>query len=347
MRQRLVRIALVAMCVSAGAWALNDYRISHPNREHAMTELTKTMRPFCVGRFLIDVPVQAKPDALSQSIMGMGSIDVATNVTHATYDLKARDKEAELRAKPHTKEGSVLHDAWRPEGVDATFLTFRDDKYSTEQFSVLAYFWRDRRMFTFHSGASNTGVQEAKDRLMRDFALIQPRANDEIPQAAGSCIESAFVPGSGYRSEHIGASFDFPDYPRLHLVVSTGVKERPDEEGLLARVARQTPAFEMKYPNAKVRTPRRAKRTVNGAQGEELIEILQADKDDPYRKDQGNSYDAKWEFVGVAKSMEKPSLDIILRYDDGAPDGKKLTEEEFLALWDAVVNSLRPRPGAF
>lgn len=347
MRKRVALVVTAALSVAAAAWAIDTYRISYPNREHAMTELTKTMRPYCIGRFLIEVPRQAKLEGLSQAIMGMGTIEVATNITHATYELRAKDKEAALRAQPHEKEGTVLKDVWRPEGVDATFLTFRDDKYSTEQFSMLAYLWREGQMLTFHYGASNDGIEKSKDELLRAFSKIEPRDNDQIPQSSGACIDNAFVTGSGYRAESVGGTFEFPDYPRLTLAVSADVTERPDTEGLLARAARHKRAIDINYPDMKVRALRSAKRTVNGLAGEELVQVVPADKGDPYRQGQGNSYTAVWESNGIAKSMEKPEVRISLNYDDGALEGKKLTEEQLLALWDAIVNSFRPRPGAF
>jgi len=311
-----------------------------------MTKLTASMHSFCVGRFILDVPAQAKLPHLFQRIHGMGGVEISGGIARTAYDLRAKEKEAELRAKPHQKEGSVLHEVWRPEGVDGTLFVHRDSDYAIGHFAILAYFWRDGRMFTFHYGASNDGIQESKDELMRAFSSIESRANDEIPKAAGSCIESAFLPGSGFRSESVSADFDFPDYPNLKVFLLTNVTDSPDDEGLLARTARHTPAFEKSYPTAKVETLRRAKRTVNGAAGEELFEVLKEDKNDPYTKPNGDRYRAHWEFVGVANSMEKPELEIRLNYDD-KPGSKRLTAEELLALWDAVVNSLRPRPGAF
>lgn len=312
-----------------------------------MTELTQAMRPFCIGRFLIDVPAQAKSSGLSQSIMGMGQIEVEKNITRGAYQLRTSEREAELRAKTHEKEGPVLREVWRPEGVDGTLFFCRGDSRNTADLDVLACFWRDNQMYTFHYASPTDAVQKSKNELMRAFYSIQPRANDGIPQAAGACINGAFVPGGGYRSEHIVGSFEFPGHPRLRLAVSTGVTERPDTEGLLARNVRHTKAYEINYPGAKVRTLRNAKRTVNGADGEELIEVLAPDEDDPQDKGRGNTLNAVWEFAGVAKSMEMPELSVGLDHDDGAPDGKKLSEAEFLALWDAVVSSLRPRPGAF
>jgi Tle cognate immunity protein 4 C-terminal domain len=151
---------------------------------------------------------------------------------------------------------------------------------------------------------------------------------------------------TGFDHQGSGAIFDFPDYPTLRVIVNTDVTDSPDDEGLLARSDRHTPAFYLSFPEAKVETLRRAKRTVHDATGEELVQVLKKDKN-PEMRETGDVYNFVLEFSGVANSMEKPALKVSLDYDDDPAAAKRLTPEEILALWDAVVKSLRPRPGAF
>jgi Tle cognate immunity protein 4 C-terminal domain/Tle cognate immunity protein 4 N-terminal domain len=344
---KLAWVVGLGVAALASAWMVVWYQTSYPSRKHAMTELTSSMHSFCVGRFLVDVPVQARPGKLSQLIHGMGQIEISNNVKHDAYVSLAVGKETELRASPHKTEGTVLHEVWRSLEPAATVFSFRESEYASEQFKMLAYFWRDDSMLTFHYGASNEGIQESKDDLMRAFSSIRPRSNDEVPQAAGCCIESAFLPGSGLRFEQVGALFDFPEYPSLRVIVNTDVTATPDDEGLLARSDRHTPAFYLSFPDASVQTLRRAKRTVHDAAGEELVEVLKKGKTGGPMEPRGDAYQALWEFNGVANSMEKPALKVSLDYDDDPAAAERLTREEILALWDAVVSSLRPRPGAF
>lgn len=53
-----------------------------------------------------------------------------------------------------------------------------------------------------------------------------------------------------------------------------------------------------------------------------------------------------WEFNGVGESWEKPamSLELINSREKGSRAPLSMTKEEALALWDAMVNSIRLRP---
>lgn len=338
-----LKVAFACLAGLATLLGYDQYRISNPNREHAMTELTRTMQPYCIGRFLVDVPEQAKLGKLSQSIMGMGKIEVESNFNKMAYVKIAAQKEAEMRAQPHKTEGSALHEVWHPEGQDATIITYRESKYDTEQFDMLAYSLRDERLFTFHYGASNDKVQEAKNDLVRAFSLIHPRENDQIPTTAGACIEHAFVPGTGYRSERITWSFELPQYPNLRVTFSIDSTEKPDTEGLLNRVDRHRRALLIQYPDTTTATLRKAKRKVGELSGEEFVELIKADTNNP-----NDSFSARWESNGQAKSMTQPEAVIEMNYDFPSESQiHSLSQEQLLALWDVIVSSLRPRPNAF
>ena len=85
--------------------------------------------------------------------------------------------------------------------------------------------------------------------------------------------------------------------------------------------------------------------------GEELVSKI-------YDEKEGDVINARWEFSGEALSSQRPQVVMELSYggrvpqiDPSKPMNEpvvwKLRDEEGLALWDAFVNSLRPRPGAF
>ena len=85
---------------------------------------------------------------------------------------------------------------------------------------------------------------------------------------------------------------------------------------------------------------RKGKRTLNGQIGEEGLISGTLD---------GNPFmGANAEFYGVPNVLEKPFIKIALTYD---PDNdnpqqsnkKSLSEKDFLALWDALLNGIKPR----
>ena len=63
------------------------------------------------------------------------------------------------------------------------------------------------------------------------------------------------------------------------------------------------------------------------------------------------SIDANAELNEGPKTPGEPSIKVLLSdqtHDDNThkPFNKNLTKEEFLALWDALLNSIKLRPGA-
>ena len=118
--------------------------------------------------------------------------------------------------------------------------------------------------------------------------------------------------------------------------------------GLLQLVAKQRSELGSDYPKLKVLRER--KRTVHGWDGEEFLT----------RREDG-AHDFTWMFVGgkknsaknddVARPVDlKVTMNSKVRYDRiGAADKSSLTDEEALALWDRLLESLKFRvavPGA-
>jgi hypothetical protein len=86
---------------------------------------------------------------------------------------------------------------------------------------------------------------------------------------------------------------------------------------------------------------RKGRRTLNGQPGEEVVAVITIDGE--------TSYEANAEFYGEPNSLDKPNMEVSLSdqtHDDNThkPYGKNLTEKEFLALWDALLNGIKPRP---
>jgi hypothetical protein len=86
---------------------------------------------------------------------------------------------------------------------------------------------------------------------------------------------------------------------------------------------------------------RKGNRKLNGQDGQELVMRVTLDGK--------TSYEAMAEFYGEPNSLDKPNIKVSLSdqsHDDNThkPYGKNLTEQEFLALWDAQLNGIKPRP---
>lgn len=111
----------------------------------------------------------------------------------------------------------------------------------------------------------------------------------------------------------------------LSLEIETNVVQEVYSAGLLERFAA---AIATNYaPGVKVEKVRAGKRTVAGLKGEELI--VRGTEDGK------TAFNFQWDYPGRKNDSHHPRLGLMMDSKDGRL-------EEKLALWDAVLNSLRP-----
>lgn len=301
-----------------------------------MPEFAKTMIPYCFGRLMIDIPAEAKVRVINQSIEGFGEIKVHRDLSKEQFFRLATNKERELRATKHRKEGTVLRES--DESNDAWIMAFRDDGINTLDYAILGYFWKDEAGYVFGYSADNNGLDEAKADLKHAITLIHPRDNARFPDRPGFCIDSAVVSGSDFRLERVGTAFAVPSLPSMEIGVESSSVIRIYPEGLIQRSDQNLPAVRALHPDLRLEELRKGKRTVAGFDGLELVEV--ADRGTP-----GELFQARWEFLGEARSLTRPSVTISISYGNEHADAEfqneKLSIDELVAVWDAMLGTLR------
>ena len=121
---------------------------------------------------------------------------------------------------------------------------------------------------------------------------------------------------------------EFSGHPideKLLICIKTKVIDKENKTGLLERAANSM--YMKLVPNLKIEKLRSGKRTVAGMQGEELIER--------FTDDGQNSLSFLWMSLGKRDSAHFPKTIMDMQSSDGHL-------EEKLALWDAILDSMRP-----
>ncbi len=345
-------------------WIYPALRAAFPNYEHAMNDFTRHTRPVCIGRFLVDVPTQLVTQQYWQSIGGMGEITLVASEGQTLTSMRTQvtRRETELRATPHTKEGSVFREVISLADT-VRLLIFRGNGVSTRSFEFETYLLKEGRLFKLIYGASNARLEAAKNDVKEAISSIHIRSNDSIPSGKGLCIDNGLVSDSPeFRLESTSVKFILPDYPGFEFSVDVNSTNSPTERGLFERVSGPLQMFSSVYPGATLSTKRKAKRTLAGMEGEELVTEMVAERKGLSPE---TGITGRWEYRGQAKSQGQPEVIIDFDYDFGTnaarlareaamsagkelpPPPKRLTQEEVMAIWDSVLASFRPRPGAF
>lgn len=336
----------MALMGIAGAWATIAVRDSHE-----VIELTQQTKTICVGRLLIDLPLEAQSELRNAWIDGF-YVGTAAELPEE-FHRRVTARESELRATPDRLGGkrnlesvSKLNNA---SGMTGTmFVHGREitEGKSSDGLSVEHYRYENLALeaHLHHRGISITLSADAYDpdliqNLPRLAAQIVANPDKRIPAEPGFCIDRAFIrdPLKADQGERIVMRASFPSRPDVHLRFDTMAGTEPDSESLLERHARvhaaAARALSMRFTSL-----RAAPRMIGGLIGDELVERV-------VEENFAVIFGFRWEVLGTQDDVFVPNLTLTMRTGasrDG-PVPSSLSEPAALALWDRIASSIRVR----
>lgn len=294
----------------------------------------------CFGRFVIDLPPNAviRP---SYRLWGVSLEKLQDSASAIGGILDARERE--LRAQPHRKSNGsmfVRRIEFGPgsRGIYSWSSSVNSEIYRLEAYAVArpaaqVYRWRPE--------ISYDREERAMLRTKTWTSNLRSREPLEIPTDPGFCINDGFIAGSAFQVEGFRIGVSFPDHPGAQFLFrsSTGAEENRLLErmgGFLMGVAKLA---------AGITTLKKGVRNIGQIQAEEYAT---AGSQDGQRL-----YSFTWESQGKDDSITEPNLAAQLGVLERNPDdqGKPpppafASDAEAVALWDAIVESIRLRPGA-
>ena len=315
--------------------------------ENNMSDLTKTMRTLCFGRLTIEIPNATKIRGWEQEVnyTKIKPVDLPSP-NRKTFDVKIAQREKQLRASPNDTDG-MLFKSRIGLSPNSTLLVYRKGKVDHRIYQLDALYWQPSFEYLFHSEISTEDLAEGVDiitNVVKSFIPTPPATTDLLSLPSGLCIEHGVVTGNEFRGESVAIGGLIEEYPGLFFSFSTqSTDQGPEEPRMIERIER---SFGMgdKMGNeitAATRFIRKGRRKLNGLDGQEIIAVMTLDGI--------TSYEANAEFYGEPNSLDKPNITVSLSdqtHDENThkPYNKNLTEKEFIALWDALLNGIKPRP---
>ncbi len=332
-----------------------------------MHELTQEMTTRCVGRYLIDLPKAMKLNDQYRVVID----DVLVTVTWITqdyfeYQLKEREEELKsltlygqddvpflkkIEILPSPLIGKIFNRAESQGGADfgrtlelhglrnnyyikmeieANDST--DKKYDNEP---------DIKLF-------GNDIPEKTQKLLDLFSRTRGRKDTEIPTTQGTCIPNGFISGPPDGREDLGVAYELMEDVWLGFESDSGILGKTT---LLDRGK----DIEWGLSENEGKTIRKGSRKSAGDfKFEEWLSTLRTN-------DHIMGHLFLLEANSKIGSIKTPLINIDLHnglraprperpYDSPEPpviEKASLSEAEAVALWDAITNTLRPRPGAF
>lgn len=334
-RQCLLTAVTGAAIGGSGLW-LHD-ATSSAKEIQAMQAFTNHMKTFCVGRFLIEAPASVQ-NASGTYGMEIASVEArpspypaAANVLQA-LDLEIVQREADLRHQPLSPKGSSRFlELFK--GGSAVRIVYYLTPGLEPRGKADGYVARDGGVFFFQA---NANAQADAEKLLEYLSDIESSltmlAHGEIPSTPGFCIGKGLIATNPDRGENVdGWAWTLPGHPELSFGISTITNDILVEPGALDREAsilREAASVLMH-----VKTLRKRRFYLNGMAAQEWL-VETTDDAPEYQFNIENA---------------RPFIKLTMKVGGASKNGyakPSLTTGEALALWDALIQTLRPRPGA-
>jgi hypothetical protein len=344
-RVRILAILLVAGL--AGTWAVGAVR-----DKHEVAKMTDKMKTVCVGRFLIDMPGEARVALDKTRINGF---DIASfDEGDAEFWERVAAREAELRAKPDrlggnnnlesvrevkTDSGLVgkifVHGRNVTEGTAAKGLELEHYRYEGVAVEALVH----AKGISIDLSTENY-YPDRIENLPRLVAKLVANPGNQIPTEPGFCIDRAYFrdPLTANQREQIVMHADLPSHPDVQFLLMLLAGAEPSRKGLLERNA-DVNAEATLEEKIRTSTLRAAPRTIGTLTGDELVERVA-------EENHTTGHSLWWEVNGTKDNVFVPHLSFEMDTGEGnrQPVQSSLSDGAALGLWDKIVSSIRIRP---
>lgn len=338
---------LFVVLLAVALYGCDNYATPVNTGEKIMSELTKTMRPVCFGRLVVEIPTAARiMDGWDQKIDYIKIESVSpTSLNRKTFEAKVAQLEKQLKTSPHDTDGVLLKSKTQLT-PDSVLFVYREDQSDNFLYQLDVMFWSPNVEYKFHLEISTEDLAEGINMISKVVKSFLPTpTSDLLNLPPGLCVEHGIFTGTEFRDEEVAFAGRIDEYPGLGFSFQTQSTDRPSQDPTM--IQRIEDSFGMdddigRAVTAATRFIRKGKRQLNGQLGEEIVII--------YKENGETTMDAQAEFYYTAPtSLDRPIIRVSLSdqtHDDNThqPYNKNLTEKEFLALWDSLLNGIKPRP---
>lgn len=305
-----------------------------------MNTFTDNMATHCVGRFLIDAPQQAtKPG-------GSYELQIATLETHTASQLNSTSLLASVDALLAQRVAYLQSPSGPLDPKKKFFALYqpqpnvRSIRYGIDgDIDMDGYVVIDGRIFLLKTSA----IGEARTQLFNNFLVevaptLRARQPMEIPSGPGACFDGGLTTMNPTKGENVSWSWHLNGHPDVRFGISTRSNDSKVKPGILDREASAMAV--LGSAASEMRSLRKRRFEIAGMKAQEWSVAFLGDQP---------TYNLNIEIPGLPNSNAAPSIEIEMNVGGHMKGGyvpPSLTEGEALALWDALVKTLRLRPGS-
>ena len=367
---------IFAVLVALGGGVYQYFRPYNPSpqtltssQQVAMNKINAEMKPYCVGRYMLDLPssftayndsapldeniwaaVISRPEDMYKTYL----------VTKKMYRpgfvqlIALREKVLQNSKTIDAQDMPFLKKVWPlPDGMDGVIFERNENESVADAMRILeGYLYTNGVVIKLQKQTVNDSspvynqqrngdpiqnyVARDVSQMQSLMARISGRDNDVIPTKPGSCITHAFIatdPTARDREDiNIGLISNTLD--NIRVVVSNDNFTR-EENTVLDRMGE----IKSNISRSRGGIERKGAFSVNGLEAQEFLATgLQEDNDEP-------RYQFEMYINEMTASYKAPGF--MLTLDNQRMSPTSYSKEEIIAFWDEISRSVRLRPGTF
>ncbi|MCF6668825.1 T6SS immunity protein Tli4 family protein [Raoultella ornithinolytica] len=367
---------IFAVLVALGGGVYQYFRPYNPSpqtltssQQVAMNKINAEMKPYCVGRYMLELPssftayndsapldeniwaaVISRPEDMYKTYL----------VTKKMYRpgfvqlIALREKVLQNSKTIDAQDMPFLKKVWPlPDGMDGVIFERNENESVADAMRILeGYLYTNGVVIKFQKQTINDSSsvynkqrrgRPARNYVARDvsqmqslMARISGRDNDVIPTKPGSCITHAFIATdpTAREREDINIGLISNTFDNIRVVVSNDNFTR-EENTVLDRMGE----IKSNISRSRGGIERKGAFSVNGLQAQEFLATgLQEDNDEP-------RYQFEMYINEMTASYKAPGF--MLTLDNQRMPPTSYSKEEIIAFWDEISRSVRLRPGTF
>mgnify|MGYP003365959195 CR=1 FL=1 len=340
-----------------------------PSQQVAMNKINAEMKPYCVGRYMLDLPSSftAYNDSAPLDDNIWAAVTSRPEDTYKTYLatkkmyhpgfvqlIALREKVLQNSKTIDAQDMPFLKKVWPlPDGMDGVIFEMNENESVADAMRILeGYLYTNGVVIKLQKQTVNDSspvynqqrngdpiqnyVARDVSQMQSLMARISGRDNDVIPTKPGSCITHAFIATdpTAREREDINIGLISNTFDNIRVVVSNDNFTR-EENTVLDRMGE----IKSNISRSRGGIERKGAFSVNGLQAQEFLATgLQEDNDEP-------RYQFEMYINEMTASYKAPGF--MLTLDNQRMSPTSYSKEEIIAFWDEISRSVRVRPGAF
>lgn len=340
-----------------------------PSQQEAMNKINAEMKPYCVGRYILDLPLSftAYNDSAPLDNNIWAAVISRPEDMYKTYLatkkmyrpgfvqlLALREKVLLISKTIDAQDMPFLKKVWPlPDGMDGVIFERNENESVADAMRILeGYLYINGVVIKLQKQTVNDSspvynqqrngdpiqnyVASDVSQMQSLMARISGRDNDAIPTKPGSCITHAFIATdpTAMDREDINTGLISNTFDNIRVAISNDNFTR-EENTVLDRMGE----IKSNISRSRGGIERKGAFSVNGLQAQEFLATgLQEDNDEP-------RYQFEMYINEMTASYKAPGF--MLTLDNQRMPPTSYSKEEIIAFWDTISRSVRVRPGAF